>query len=97
MKFKTLKEPQIECGLGESFYVLVYSDFTAVYNGKASKVCFPIPVHYPSFVLTISGNPKTPPDKIFNFRTERDKETFKKYSESCSTSDAFIIPEFKKK
>ncbi|KAF9761823.1 hypothetical protein NGRA_2397 [Nosema granulosis] len=100
MKFKTKREPNIECGLGkdgECFYVLIYSDFTAVCNGQASRVCFPVPVHYPSFLLTLSGNLQTPADKIFNFKTERDKEKFKKYAESCNMAEACIIEEFKHK
>lgn len=95
MKFKTVKEPFIECGLGEDFYVLVYSDFTAVYHGKSSKVCFPIPVHYPSFVYTLTGKINVKVEELFNFESVKDKEKFKEYVNGCNFNEVSVINEFK--
>lgn len=75
--FKTKKAPCIECGVGERFYVLVYGDTTALLNNTVYKLCFPVPIHLPSFILTIIGNLNCEWEDIFTFKNHDDENEFK--------------------
>lgn len=95
MMFKTKKSPNIECGFGESFYVLMYANNTVVINNKAEKLCYPVPVHFPSFVLTVFGKMSKNVDEIFSFKNDLERDEFQKYVQTVNMENAKIIKEFK--
>lgn len=94
MTFKCKKNPNIECGLGDVFYVLVYGDTTVLYKNKSEKICYPIPVHYPSFVLSVAGKNVKPKD-IFEFKNSEEMKAFENYVGTIKMEKAKIINEFK--
>ncbi|WUR02764.1 uncharacterized protein VNE69_02283 [Vairimorpha necatrix] len=91
--FKTNKSPFIECGLGDTFYVLVYGENTVVFNNKSEKICYPIPVHYPSFVVSFNGR-QTNFEEIFIFNNEEDKEKMRNFVRNSNLGQGKIIREF---
>lgn len=95
IQFKTKKSPNIECGIGDSFYVLLYANNTVVLDKRAAKLCYPIPVHYPSFVLTIMGKNTRNIDDIFIFKNKSDRDEFENFIITINMENAGIIKELK--
>jgi hypothetical protein len=93
--FKTKKSPNIECGFGDSFYVLLYANNTVVVNNKAEKLCYPVPVDYPSFLLTVFGKLSKNVDEMFTFKNNSERDEFYKYVQIVNMENARIIKEFK--
>ena len=76
------------------FNLLLYADYTAVIGGRSEKVCFVVPVHYPSFALTLGG--KIPVeksiDRLLVFESSEARETFCSYVASLRDRRAAKIP-----
>lgn len=98
ISFKTKNNPNIECGIGVQFYVLVYGDITALLNNTVHKICFPVPVHFPSFILTIKGDLTCNFEELFIFKKIEDKNKLilflKKNLKTEDFKNAKLLPEF---
>ena len=78
----------VRCALGSRFFVLLFSDNSAVHAGSAHSTCFVVPVHYPSFVRSLTG-PKAMSldesvDRLFEFKTPEHRNRLAAYVASIS-------------
>ncbi|KAL0265702.1 UNVERIFIED_CONTAM: hypothetical protein PYX00_011416 [Menopon gallinae] len=82
------------CGLNSEFNVLLYSDHTGVVNGESDKVCFVVPVHYPSFVFSFSPrlSLEKSVDSLFEFASERERDMLYEYVRGIENRNAEKIP-----
>ncbi len=84
-EFSTVAATPIRCALGSNFYVLLFSDLSAIYNGHVHQVCFVVPTHYPSFVSTMMDSKPMPLkesiDCMFNFGSDEDRLRLAEYVE----------------
>ncbi|KAM0671917.1 hypothetical protein CWI42_040580 [Ordospora colligata] len=97
-EFCTVAPSPIRCALGPEFYVLLFSDLSAVYNGRVHQVCFVVPTHYPSFVSTMMDSKpmalKESVELLFNFRSDKDKQILAKYVENIQDTYSLHINGF---
>lgn len=82
------------CGLNSEFNMLLYSDCTGIIGDESDKVCFVVPVHYPSFIF--SFNPrlslKKSVDSFFEFDNDRERDMLYEYVLGIENQNAEKIP-----
>lgn len=80
-EFRTKTKTSVRCALGRRFYVLLFSDNSAVYRNKTHHICFVVPVHYPSFVRSVSKVTSTADsiDMLFEFENPEDRRKLSEY------------------
>lgn len=94
----TTKTPNpIRCAFGKRFFILLFSDNSGIYKGSTHHLCFVVPVHYPSFVRSVL-KPKDLPlresvDRLFEFRSLKDRDKFVLYVDSISNDHFQIVKE----
>ncbi|AFM98061.1 hypothetical protein KMI_04g06280 [Encephalitozoon hellem] len=96
-EFTTTTSNPIRCAFGKQFFILLFSDNTGVYKGSSHHLCFVVPVHYPSFVRSVL-KPKDLPlkesvDRLFKFKSPKDRDEFFLYVCSISNDHFEIIKE----
>ncbi len=90
----------LTCILTSSFNIILYTEYTAVYDGKTNHLGFIIPVKYLSFIKTLnrSFTLQTELDKIFLFKNAEDKAKMQEYVSKQSINSTFkIIPDLVQK
>jgi hypothetical protein len=94
-EFRTRGKMQVRCALGARFYMLLFSDNTAIHEGTTEHVCFVVPVHYPSFVKSLSrtGSVKQGVDKLFEFKSIEDRDRMAVYVNALADERYSIIRE----
>lgn len=82
------------CGLNSEFNMLLFSDHTGIVGGESDRVCFVVPVHYPSFVF--SFNPRLSLEKsvdsFFEFADAGDRDMLYEYVLGIENKQAEKIP-----
>ncbi|AFN82781.1 hypothetical protein EROM_040100 [Encephalitozoon romaleae SJ-2008] len=96
-EFTTKTSNPIRCAFGKQFSILLFSDNSGIYKVSAHHLCFVVPVHYPSFVRSVL-KPKDLPlresvDRLFEFKSSKNRDRFALYVDSISNDHFQIIKE----
>lgn len=85
----------VRCALGTRFFVLLFSDHAALHGGSAHHTCFVVPVHYPSFVRSVSGIKGMSLDEsvdcLFEFKAPEHRDRLAAYVASISDTRSEVI------
>lgn len=94
-QFRTKTKDSIRCALGKQFYILLFSNNSAIHENTAHHVCFVIPIHYPSLIRSISKDTSMADstDKLFRFNNAEDKKRLSDYVRNLPNHDFEIIKE----
>ncbi|KAF7683610.1 hypothetical protein TCON_1182 [Astathelohania contejeani] len=88
-----ITKKEIRCCLEPTFSILVYANSTAVYNNMTHKVCFVVPVHYPSFIRAF--NKKIPlsesVNKFFIFKDEKLRKELEHYVQEIKDENIITL------
>lgn len=91
-QFATRTKTRIRCALGSRFYMLLFSDNSALLNGIAHSLCFVVPVHYPSFVKSVSRNLSVADSiALFEFSSCSDRTRMQEYIHSVQDTEYNIV------
>jgi hypothetical protein len=93
-EFRTRRR-RIRCALGARFYVLLFSNNTAILEDSAEHVCFVVPTHYPSFVRSLSrtASLRHSVDELFEFGSADEKSRMEMYVCGLADERCCIIEE----
>lgn len=82
------------CGLNSEFNVLLFSEHTGIVGGESDRMCFVVPVHYPSFVFSFSPrlSLEKSVDSFFEFEERNDRDMLYEYVLGIENRRAEKIP-----
>ncbi|ELA40996.1 uncharacterized protein VICG_01955 [Vittaforma corneae ATCC 50505] len=86
----------LTCLLNDSFNIVLFTNHTALYKGRAHSLGFVIPVKYLSFIKSVNKKftIETDLDKIFEFKSISDKARVQEYVWTQKWDTTFeIIPD----
>lgn len=96
-EFTTKTDHPIRCALGKQFYMLLFSDYSAIYEETTHHVCFVVPIHYLSFIKSISStiSKLNSVDKLFDFKNRNDSKRMAAYVQGLPDDGFEIIKDLK--